>query len=230
MITHGVPINYDSWNTVIGGCAQNGENTLALELLFQIQVNGIHSNHVTMTSALPACSNLESLRKGKEIHAYIFIDRMCADMTTTIALVYMYAKCGELEISCQIFNMMPRKDVVAWNTIIIANAICGRGEETLLLFISMIIYAVKSNSLSYTGILLVCNHSRLVDEDHYVSLVDILIRVGRLDEAYRYNRSMPMKPTDGAWGALLGGCILDVYILTGEMFIPEKKKDELTIN
>ncbi|KAL2895466.1 hypothetical protein RDABS01_011375, partial [Bienertia sinuspersici] len=204
-------------------CVQNGENIRALELLVQMQVDGLQPNHITITSALPACSNLESLRKGKEFHAYIFRNSICTDMTTTTALVYMYAKCGELDTSCKIFSMMPSKDVVAWNTIIIANAMHGRGEEAVLLFRSMITYGVKPNSVTFTGVLSGCSHSRLVDEglqvfhsmrdhfvepdvDHYSTLVDILSRAGRLDEAYKYIHSMPMKPTAGAWGALLGGC------------------------
>ncbi|XP_010680958.2 pentatricopeptide repeat-containing protein At1g20230 [Beta vulgaris subsp. vulgaris] len=223
MRKQGVPINYDSWNTVIGGCVQNGENTLALELLVQMQDEGFKPNHITITSALPACSNLESLRKGKEIHAYIFRNKIFTDITTTTALVYMYAKCGELELSSQIFNIMPRKDAVAWNTIIIANAMHGRGEEALLLFRNMLISGVKPNSITFTGVLSGCSHSKLVDEglqvfhsmrshliepdaDHYSSLVDILSRAGCLDEAYGYIQRMPMKPTAGAWGALLGGC------------------------
>lgn len=223
MRKQGVPLNYDSWNTVIGGCVQNGENTLALELLVQMQDEGFKPNHITITSALPACSNLESLRKGKEIHAYIFRNKIFTDITTTTALVYMYAKCGELELSSQIFNIMPRKDAVAWNTIIIANAMHGRGEEALLLFRNMLISGVKPNSITFTGVLSGCSHSKLVDEglqvfhsmrshliepdaDHYSSLVDILSRAGCLDEAYGYIQRMPMKPTAGAWGALLGGC------------------------
>ncbi|XP_021725463.1 pentatricopeptide repeat-containing protein At1g20230-like [Chenopodium quinoa] len=223
MRTHRVTLNYDSWNTVIGGCVQNGENTQALELLVQMQVQGLKPNHITLTSALPACSNLERLRKGKEIHAYIFRNKIFADMTTTTALIYMYAKCGELEISSQIFNMMPRKDAIAWNTMIIANAMHGRGEKALLLFKNMITYGVKPNSVTFTGVLSGCSHSRLVDEglqafhsmrdhfiepdaDHYSSLVDVLSRAGRLKEAYEYIQKMPMKPTAAAWGALLAGC------------------------
>ena len=223
MSTKRVPLSYDSWNTVISGCVQNGYNTTALEYLVEMQVKGLKPNHITITSALPACSNMESLRKGKEIHAYIFRNSIFTDLTTTTALVYMYAKCGELEISHKIFNLMPRRDVVAWNTMIIANAMHGRGEEALLLFKHMIDYGVKPNSVTFTGVLSGCSHSRLIDKglqvfhsmrdhfiepdaDHYSSLVDILSRAGRLEEAYGYIQRMPMKPTAGAWGALLGGC------------------------
>ncbi|RVW14687.1 Pentatricopeptide repeat-containing protein [Vitis vinifera] len=37
-------------------------------------------------------------------------------------------------------------------------------------------------------------------------MVDLLSRAGFLDEAHRLVESMPMKPNDAVWGALLGGC------------------------
>lgn len=224
MRTQGFPLNYDSWNTVIGGCMQSGHNTQALELLVEMQKSGFKPNHITITSALPACSNLESLRKGKEIHGYIIRNMLFDDMTTTTALIYMYAKCGDLELSRWIFNRMPRKDTIAWNSMIIAYSMHGNGEEALLLFKNMINYGIKPNSVTFTGVFSGCSHSRLVDEglqifhsmstdhhvepdaDHYSNLIDILSRAGRLEEAYGYIQKMPMEPTAGAWGALLGAC------------------------
>ncbi|KAK9669915.1 hypothetical protein RND81_13G163900 [Saponaria officinalis] len=224
MRTEGIPLNYESWNTMISGCVQNGQNTEALELLVQMSEQGFKPNRITITSVLPACSNLESSRKGKEIHAYIFRNMMFDDMTCTTALVYMYAKCGQLEISRQIFSMMPTRDVIAWNTMIIATSMHGNGEESLLIFDNMINLGVKPNSATFSGVLSGCSHSRLVEEglrvfnsmskdhfvepdaDHYSNLIDLLSRAGRLEQAYRYIQRMPMEPTASAWGALLGGC------------------------
>ncbi|KAM1484105.1 hypothetical protein TB2_035331 [Malus domestica] len=41
---------------------------------------------------------------------------------------------------------------------------------------------------------------------HYSCMVDVLSRAGRLVEAYQFVQRMPMEPTPGAWGALLGAC------------------------
>ncbi|XP_074275235.1 pentatricopeptide repeat-containing protein At1g20230-like [Silene latifolia] len=224
MSAQGVPLNYESWNTVISGCVQNGENTQALELLAQMQKQGLKPNHITITSGLPACSSLECLRTGKQIHAFISRNGMFEDMTCTTALIYMYAKCGKLEVSRHIFNMMPSRDIVAWNTMIIANSMHGNGEEALMLYQNMLNSGSKPNSVTFSGVLSGCSHSRLVEEglrvfdsmsrdhlvepdaDHYANLIDLLSRSGRLKEAYGYIQRMPMEPTASAWGALLGGC------------------------
>ncbi|GAB4848910.1 hypothetical protein Ancab_003722 [Ancistrocladus abbreviatus] len=219
-----VKLNCDSWSAVIAGCTQNGNDLQALEMLILMQQVGFRPNQNIITSVLPACTNLESLPAGKEIHGYVFRNWISDDMTTATALVYMYAKCGELELSCRIFNMMPKKDVIAWNTVIIANSMHGNGEEALLLFHNMINSGVRTNSITFTGVFSGCSHSRLVDEglrifnlmsteylvepdaDHYSCVIDMLSRAGRLKEAYECIQRMPMEPTARAWGALLGGC------------------------
>lgn len=220
----GVKLNDASWNAVIGGCIQNGRTERALEMLGQMQDMGFTPNQITITTVLPACASLESLRTGKEIHGYIFKHCFIEDLTTTTAVVFMYAKCGDLELSRRVFSLMPKKDTVAWNTIIIANSMHGRGEEALLLFQKMLDSGAKPNSVTFSGVLSGCSHSLLVDKallifdsmsrnysiepdrDHYSCMVDVLSRAGRLEEAYEFIQKMPIEPTPGAWGALLGAC------------------------
>ncbi|XP_029130251.1 pentatricopeptide repeat-containing protein At1g20230, partial [Cajanus cajan] len=213
-----------TWNAVIGGCMENGQTEEALEMLRKMQNMGYKPNQITISSFLPACSILESLRMGKEVHCYVFRHWIIGDLTTMTALVYMYAKCGDLNLSRNVFDMMLRKDVVAWNTMIIANAMHGNGKEGLLLFESMLRSGIKPNSVTFTGVLSGCSHSRLVEEglqifdsmgkdhlvepdaNHYGCMVDVFSRAGRLDEAYEFIQRMPMEPTASAWGALLGAC------------------------
>ncbi|XP_057451920.1 pentatricopeptide repeat-containing protein At1g20230-like [Lotus japonicus] len=223
MSREGVKADKATWNAVIGGCMENGQTEESLEMLRKMQKMGFKPNEITISSILPACSILESLRMGKEVHCYGLRHRI-GDLSSTTALVYMYAKCSDLNLSRNVFDMMPKKDVVAWNTMIIANAMHGNGKEALLLFENMLRSGVKPNSVTFTGVLSGCSHSRLVDEglqifnsmgrdhlvepdaNHYSCMVDVFSRAGRLDEAYKFIQRMPLEPTASAWGALLGAC------------------------
>ncbi|KAE9590541.1 putative tetratricopeptide-like helical domain, DYW domain-containing protein [Lupinus albus] len=224
MSREGVKADVATWNAVIGGCMENGQTEKALGMLRKMQNMGFKPNQITISSILPACSILESLTMGKEVHCYVFRHQLISDLTSATALVYMYAKCGDLNLSRSVFDMMPRKDVVAWNTMIIANAMHGNGKEALLLFENMLRLGIKPNSVTFTGVMSGCSHSRLVEEglrifnsmgrdhsveadaSHYSSMVDVFSRAGRLDEAYEFIQRMPMEPTASAWGALLGAC------------------------
>lgn len=224
MRSEGVVLNTASWNSVITGCIDNGEPEKALELFGEMQQLGTTPNQITLTSVLTACTHLENLRQGKEIHVYFIRRCISEDIVFSTALVLMYAKCGGLEASNLIFSMMSEKDTVAWNTIIIANSMHGRGEEALLLFRKMVDSGVKPNSVTFTGVISGCSHSQMVDEgvsvfdsmsknyevepdsEHYSCIADVLGRAGRLAEAYKFIQKMPVEPTASAWGALLGAC------------------------
>ncbi|CAJ1958060.1 unnamed protein product [Sphenostylis stenocarpa] len=224
MRSKGVKADEATWNAVIGGCMENGQTEEAMEMLRKMQNMGFKPNQITISSFLPACSILESLRMGKEVHCYVFRHWLIWDLTTMTALVYMYAKCGDLNLSRNVFDMIHRKDVIAWNTMIIANALHGNGKEVLFLFESMLQSGKKPNSVTFTGVLSGCSHSRLVEEGlqifssmgrdhqvepdatHYACMVDVFSRAGRLDKAYDFIQRMPMEPTASAWGALLGAC------------------------
>ncbi|MFS7955866.1 putative tetratricopeptide-like helical domain superfamily, DYW domain-containing protein [Helianthus anomalus] len=217
-------LNYASWNAVICGCLQAGRTQQALELLSEMQHAGFNPNQITLTAVLTACTNLESLRGGKETHGFIFRHGFLNDTTALTALIFMYAKCGKLEISQKVFEMISRKDTVAWNTMIYANSMHGNGIEALALFNEMLNAGVKPNAVTFTGVLSGCSHSRLVDEglfifnsmrrvhmiepdsEHHSCVVDILSRAGRLEEAYQFIQNMVIEPTASAWGALLGAC------------------------
>ncbi|KDP41925.1 hypothetical protein JCGZ_26943 [Jatropha curcas] len=224
MRKEGIKLNHASWNAVICGCTQNGQNKQALDIFAKMQDSGFKPNQITVVSILPACTSLESLRAGKEIHGYVFRHWLIEDKTIATALVLLYAKSGDLLHSKEVFDMMPQKDIFAWNTVIIANSMHGNGEESLMFFRKMLSVGIKPNSVTFIGVLSGCSHSQLVDEgfsifnsmsseysiepdgDHYSCMVDILSRAGRLQQAYEFIQKIPIEPTAGAWGALLGAC------------------------
>ncbi|KAL7101220.1 hypothetical protein ACP275_08G042400 [Erythranthe tilingii] len=224
MRSQGVKLDIVSWNSVISGCADNGKAQEVIELLGDMQKLGCKPNQITITSLLTACTMLEVWKGGREIHAYIFRHCFMDDLAASTALMFIYAKSGDLEMSKRLFCTMPLKDTVAWNTIILANSMHGRGEEALSLFNEMVGLGVKPNSVTFTGVLSGCSHSQMVDEglsifhsmskdhkvepdvEHYSCMVDVLSRGGRLAEAYEFIQEMPVEPTPSAWGALLGGC------------------------
>ncbi|XP_020272577.1 pentatricopeptide repeat-containing protein At1g20230-like [Asparagus officinalis] len=224
MKVDGVLLNSASWNSMISGCVQNGRIERALQFFAQMQDSGTKPNHITIASILPACTGMESIRGGREIHGYVYRNAFIKDIIIDTGLVLMYAKCGDLNTSRLVFDQMPRKDIIAWNTMIVANSMHGCGKETLTLFDKMIESGIRPDAVTFSGVLSGCSHSQLVDKarqsfssmereyglnpdaDHYASMVDVLSRAGYLNEAYEFIQNMPVEPTPSAWGALLNGC------------------------
>ncbi|XP_057820767.1 pentatricopeptide repeat-containing protein At1g06140, mitochondrial-like [Cryptomeria japonica] len=88
----------------------------------------------------------------------------------------------------------------------------------------ILLTCIKTNAISFVGILFSCSQCGLIDEghhyfdsvsqehglipeiEHYVCMVDLLGRSGHLDEAEEFIKKMPVKPNGAIWGAFLGAC------------------------
>ncbi len=216
--------NVVSWTAMISGYAQQNHSKAAIEVFSQMQREGVKPDRVTFISILDACANLAALQKGKSIHAQILKAGLDSDNGVEIALVNMYAKCGSLVHADQVFDKMLQRDVVVWTVMIVGYAQHGRGKEAIQLFEWMKQEGVKPDSLTFTGLLTACSHVGLVEEgrcyfrsitqdygitpamQHYGSMVDLLGRAGRLDEAADFIEKMPFEADASVWGALLGAC------------------------
>lgn len=93
---------------------------------------------------------------------------------------------------------------------------------------------VAPDSITFVNVLSACAHSGLVEEghyyfrymtdvhgieptkEHYGSLVDLLARAGRLEEARKVIDEMPMSPDASVLGALLGACRIHGNVKLGE--------------
>ncbi|XVE71750.1 hypothetical protein DITRI_Ditri10aG0176900 [Diplodiscus trichospermus] len=115
-----------SWNAIIAGYVAIGDWLGALYLFQELlSAKMFEPNSVTLVSILSACAHLKDLRVGKVIHGYI-LQHSCfhADTRVANALVSFYAKCDNRGAAYQTFLMIPRRDMVSWNSILDAFADC----------------------------------------------------------------------------------------------------------
>lgn len=213
--------NLVSWNAMIVAYVQNGHNREALELFQELWKEPLKPDATTITSILPAYAEVALLREGKQIHGYVAKLNLSSSTFISNSIVYMYAKCGDLQTAREIFDGMVYKDVISWNTIIMAYAIHGFGANSIKLFSEMKEEGVKPNASTFVSLLLSCSASGMIDEgwvyftsmekdygiypgiEHYGCMVDILGRSGNLDLAVRFVSEMPLVPTARIWGSLL---------------------------
>ncbi|KOM58455.1 hypothetical protein LR48_Vigan11g148900 [Vigna angularis] len=138
-----------------------------------------------------------------------------------IALVDMYAKCGQLQKSRMVFDSMTEKDGICWNAMISGYGMNGYAESALEIFRRMEESNVMPNEITFLCLLSadaglaeegkyvfarMLSYSLNPNLNHYTCMVDLLGRSGNLQEAKAMVLSMPMSPDNGVWGALLGHC------------------------
>ncbi|KAL8094328.1 pentatricopeptide repeat-containing protein At1g05750, chloroplastic [Apium graveolens] len=213
-----------SYTVMIDGFVKKGYFEQGLKWFQEMQMDGVEPDYVTISCVLSACANLGALGLGLWIHRFVIKKVFRDNIRVNNSLIDMYARCGSIEFSRQIFNSMPKRSVVTWNSIIVGFALNGKPEEALEYFSLMRKDGFEPDGVSFTGALTACSHTGLVDEgiklfdtmkrvyrivpriEHYGCLVDLYSRAGRLDDALRVIENMPMKPNEVILGSLLAAC------------------------
>ncbi|XP_057820816.2 pentatricopeptide repeat-containing protein At2g22070 [Cryptomeria japonica] len=216
--------NTVSWNAMISGYAQDDQGEEAVKLFRRMLREGVKVDLFPYASTLKACASIAILEQGKQVHPHIIKSGNEMAAFVGSSLVDMYAKCGSIDDARKAFDKQSKNDVVLWTTIITGYAQHGLGHQAIELFQQMLQAGIKPNAISFLGILFACSHCGLIDEghhyfdsmsqenglipeiEHYVCMVDLLGRSGRLDEAEEFIKKMPVKPNGAIWGALLGAC------------------------
>ncbi|KAL5751497.1 hypothetical protein ACOSP7_021704 [Xanthoceras sorbifolium] len=212
-----------TWNTLISSYTHSGHSAEAIALFDKMISEKLKPNTATLVSVVSACSELASLEKGEKVHQYIKEGGLELNVSLATALVDMYAKCGQLETSRELFKSMKERDVVSWNVMISGYGTHGDAESAIEIFQEMENSNVKPNAVTFVALLLACAHAGLIEEGkylfkrmehysvkpnlkHYACMVDALGRSGNLVEAEAVVKSMPIQPDRGVWGALLSAC------------------------
>ncbi|KAG8056040.1 hypothetical protein GUJ93_ZPchr0001g30875 [Zizania palustris] len=213
-----------SWTAMVCGYVKGHQFTMAFNLFQEMKIAKVVANEMVLVSLLSACSQLGALDKGRDIHSYIEEKNVNKDVCLESALVDMYAKCGCIDTSIEIFSKMKHKQTLSWNTMIGGLASNGRGKEAVELFDQMLkLRDLKPDGVTLKAVLSACAHVGMVDQglhyfysmsslgvapdlEHYGCIVDLLGRAGLLDEAFHFIKKMPVEPNPVIWGSLLAAC------------------------
>ncbi|KAF2296002.1 hypothetical protein GH714_035624 [Hevea brasiliensis] len=196
-----------SWNVLIAGYVHSGHAKEAISAFCQMKLENFHPNLVTIVSVLPAVACLSSLTEGMAFHACIIRMGFEYNILVQNCLIDMYAKCGQLHNSENLFYGMKSKNTVSWNVMLTGHA--GLIDEGRTIFDAM----CKKHHLE-PGL------------EHYACMVDLLGRAGLFDEILHLIKAMPLEPDARVWGALLGACKMHSKILLAEFAVDHLLKLE----
>ena len=153
-----------SWTAMIGGCAEHGEESKALELFWQMQDEGLKPVKATFSSILKACTSSAVLEEGKEVIAYILKSGYELDTGVGNALISMYAKSGSMTDARLVFDKMPIRDVVSWNRMIAGYAQNNLGGAALKFVRQMPEQDVAPNKFTFVSLLNACSSCSALEE------------------------------------------------------------------
>lgn len=227
-----------SWTTMVTAYATNSvEVEKAISSFSQMRESGFTPNQFTCASVLVGISSLCLLESGRQVHGFLCKAGLDTYECVESALIDMYAKCGSIIDAENVFEgifKLKSPDVVSWTAIISGYAQHGFANKAVQTFNRMDELGIKANAVTLLSVLFACSHGGMVDEglqyfhsmekrfgvvpemEHYACVVDLLGRVGRLDDAQEFIKKMPMEPTDMVWQTLLGACRVHGDVKLGE--------------
>ncbi|KAI4346267.1 hypothetical protein L6164_013333 [Bauhinia variegata] len=109
--------NLFHWNALLSGYATNElfDDVIALftEL---ISVTELTPDNFTLPCVIKACTRLLDVEFGELIHGFAVKTGSVSDVFVGNALIAMYGKCGFVEKAFKVFEFMPQRNLVSWNS------------------------------------------------------------------------------------------------------------------
>ncbi|XP_010260794.1 PREDICTED: pentatricopeptide repeat-containing protein At5g66520-like [Nelumbo nucifera] len=176
--------SYNSWASAIRNAASPYK---ALHLYTQMQRQGVPFDSFTILFTLKSCTHLENLTLVRHLHAHLLKLGFNSHVYVATSLLYAYV-IGTFHDARLLFDEMPEKNTVTWNTMITGYSKAGNVEKARSLFETMPVRDLASWSAMIAG----------------------YINSGNWDQGLTLFREMmvnePLKPDQVTLGSILSGC------------------------
>ncbi|KAI8013237.1 Pentatricopeptide repeat-containing protein [Camellia lanceoleosa] len=223
--------NVIAHNTVIK-CFIGKSHKDSLRTYNQMRTSLISPNSFTFTFLLRSFESVEALEDGSSVHCHIVKFGFNSSVFVQNKLLDFYAKCGSLDLACKVFEELPQRDVVSWNTMIGAYMASGKIESAIGLFESMpqrniVTWNSVVAGLSKTGIMELARSvfERMPERNEisWNSMISGYIRIGDVKTAKSIFNQMPQKSVV-SWTAMISG-----YTTIGDLELARRTFDQMPV-
>ncbi|XP_031504538.1 putative pentatricopeptide repeat-containing protein At3g47840 [Nymphaea colorata] len=209
-------------NTMVSVYEQNNQHQGAIGIFYRMCCTENKLDEFGLSSALRSCASMRALGLGRSIHAHSLKLSCLPNLCIQTAIIKLYCECGSIEGALLMFEEMPERDVICWNSIICGLVKNGRDVEAIRFFKEMI--AVDDGADSYTLAALISSayclekvsagdqlHAYAINTGIISSLsvmnalITMYARSGRLHESKTVFQTMPGKNVV-SWTAMISGC------------------------
>ena len=170
---------------------------------------------------IKSCGKLKNLNKARLLHSQSK-HLMPQDLYITVSVLTMLAKCGAMKEAVEIFEQIPKRTVVPWNSLISGHVQNGQPELAMKCFLQMQDEGVTPDSITLTCILKACGslgsleigtkihalieEKGLLQQDVMLgnTLVNMYCKFGLIGKAHEILEQFPRRNV-ASWSALIAG-------------------------
>ncbi|THU55533.1 hypothetical protein C4D60_Mb11t07570 [Musa balbisiana] len=211
--------NLVSWTSMISGSVNNNEHEMGLGLYIKMMRSGFIPNEFALASVLSACAIIDQIEFGFSLHCVALKIGLDANQFVGSALLWMHAKCGNIEDAELVFESIDEPDLACWNAIIEGYALNGYSDNKGLIpdqvtYISALKGCIVTGDLNY-GQQVHCLIVRNEFESNTIvmnSLIDMYFRTGRKNSALNVFYHV-LDKDNSSWNTVISGLAKEEDIL-----------------
>uniref|UniRef100_A0A1D1YQW5 Pentatricopeptide repeat-containing protein At4g21065 n=1 Tax=Anthurium amnicola TaxID=1678845 RepID=A0A1D1YQW5_9ARAE len=209
------------WNTMIRGFGRTGRSTEAFLYYKRMQEQGKPTDNFTFSFLLKICGQLVAPELGKQVHCSAVKRGLDSHVYVRNTLIHMYAMFGDTTTAHRLFDEMPNRDVVAWNTVIDGYVHCGEHRVALDMFLRMHGSGLRPDDATLVVVLSACSELGALDFGRWVhslirgsrferfvsvsnSLIDMYAKCGVVDQALHVFEEMKDRDVV-SWNSMILG-------------------------
>ncbi|KAK6128323.1 hypothetical protein DH2020_037937 [Rehmannia glutinosa] len=178
--------NEVTWSAIIARFSQSGNAEEAVKLFQQMVRHSFKPNVSCYSSVISALATLEALQAGMNIHAHILKIGMEINVFVGSSLIDLYCKCGNTKDGRLVFDEIPEKNVVCWNSMVSGYGFNAQLEKATELFNQI----PHKNNISWNS--LIAGH------------LDMYAKSGSIESSRKIFKRMPTK-NEVVWTAMIQG-------------------------
>ncbi|KNA13559.1 hypothetical protein SOVF_115540 [Spinacia oleracea] len=230
------------WNKAIQRQMHEGNVNLAFSVFIRMRESGFHPDNFTFPLILKAAGRSSLFYLGCALHGQAIKSGYYNHLFVRTALLNMYSTFKDIQHAYKVFEKIPVKDIIAWNSMLDSYASNGKMEEASNLFESIPEKDLTSFNIMISGyakageLELARSIFNAVPERDVASWNSMILAcklAGCMEEARRLFEEAPSKNIV-TWNTMLSGYIqnelhTDAIRLFDEMKAQNLKPDQLTV-
>ncbi|GMH26675.1 hypothetical protein Nepgr_028518 [Nepenthes gracilis] len=136
-----------------------------------VQMQAVTTKRTTFSHLFQECAHKKAPNPGKQAHAQMIVTGFKPTIFVTNCVIQMYVKCSNLSFAYNVFDKMPQRDTVSWNSMIFGFS--ERGEMMIAQYLFDVM--PEKDVVSWNSLI----SGYLQNSDHQKS-IDIFLQMDKL--------------------------------------------------
>ncbi|RAL39111.1 hypothetical protein DM860_011597 [Cuscuta australis] len=214
-------IDVENYNCIIRRYTDSGKHSYSVFVYTQMHRLDVRPDNSTFPSVLKSVAQLSYVGFGESVHSSAIKLGFGSDIYANTSLVYMYCVFRKCKDARMLFDQMPERNMVSWNSLISGYSHIGKFREAIDVFREMLGSNIQPGEVTMSSVLCACAHLGALDEGRFVhdyivnnglmlnvyvgtALIDMYAKCGDIDAGEKVFLAMSVKNVR-TWNVLISG-------------------------